>query len=190
MSSTDWTARGRRRARASTPATETAAHALDLAGAGWIAVGLVPCVLAVVLLVLRRPWSALVVILAFGRERAQRASGEDPLMDGRGPDDILIEGLQRRLSLGHAPAGHSTRRCSRRSPCSSSSRGWWTAVAGHQLSDRGHATLGRTLLAAHWLIDIDVGAELLGAGIVGAVGVIFADRSAGPERRGEPAVGT
>lgn len=163
------------------PVTESAAHVLDVAGSGWVAVGVVPCVIAIVLLVLRRPWSALVVVLASALS-ALSVHLLKILYERPRPDDILVE-----VGSAAYPSGHVTYAATLAALALILVPRWWVAAAG--LAWTVLMALGRTVLSAHWLIDT-VGGALLGAGVVGVVGVIFADRLHS-ERRGRAAsVGT
>jgi membrane-associated phospholipid phosphatase len=163
------------------PVWEAISRVFDFMGGGWFAVWLVPIVVATLFLLVRRPWAALVVVVAsavsaglvqvlkvaFGRAR---------------PEDILID-----IGSGAFPSGHVANAATLAALFALLLGRWWIALAGALYVVL--MALSRTYLGAHWLSDT-VGGAVLGMSVALAAWAVFAphlDR----ERRGAPAtVGT
>lgn len=152
------------------PAWEVAARVFDVLGAGWFAVAVVPLAAAGALLLVRRPWAALVVILApalsaglvqllkalFGRAR---------------PEDILLP-----LESPAFPSGHASNAATLAVLAGLLVPRLWVWALGTCFV--ALMALSRTYLGAHWLTDT-AGGALLGA----AVPLLLWAALAGPLRR-------
>ena len=83
-----------------TPLLEVPARVLDFLGGGWFAIAAVPIAVAVVFLILRRPWAAVVFVLA-SAVSAALVQGLKVLYSRQRPEDILLD-----LTSGAYPSGH------------------------------------------------------------------------------------
>lgn len=140
---------------------------MNFLGGGWFGTILVPVGVTVLLLVLRRPWSALYFLVAsatsavlvqllkvtFGRAR---------------PSDILVH-----VDPGSFPSGHVANAATIAVAIAIIvGRAWvWVAGAVYVLV----MALSRTYLGAHWVTDT-VGGALLGAAVSLIVFALFAAR--------------
>lgn len=147
------------------PGWEAVSRVFDFLGGGWFAVWLVPIALAVVFLIVRRPWAALVVIAA-----SALSAGLVQLLKalfGRArPADILLE-----LDNGAYPSGHVANAATLAVLLVVVLGRWWLAVVGAAYVVL--MALSRTYLGAHWVTDT-VGGALLGASVALAVWAVLA----------------
>lgn len=159
------------------PVWESVSRAFDFLGGGWFAIWIVPCAVAVVLLILRRPWAALVFVVT-----SAVSAGLVQLLKrlyGRlRPEDILLE-----LDSGSYPSGHTANAATVAVLAVILIPRWWVAVAGALYVVL--MALSRTYLGAHWVTDT-VGGALLGASVAAAAWAILAPRLHS-ERTGPPA---
>jgi membrane-associated phospholipid phosphatase len=139
----------------------------DFVGGGWFAIWLLPLAVAVVFLVVRRPWAALTFILtsavsagvvqllkaAFGRAR---------------PDEILLL-----LDSGAYPSGHVANAATVAMLLTLLLARWWIAVAGAAYVVL--MALSRTYLGAHWVTDT-IGGALVGIAVALGMWAVFAPK--------------
>lgn len=149
------------------PFWEAVSRVFDFLGGGWFAIWVVPLGAAVVLLLLRRPWSAgLVIVVSAG------SAGIVQLLKalyGRArPEDILLS-----LDNGSYPSGHVANAATLAVLLAVLTARWWVAVAGAVYVVL--MALSRTYLGAHWITDT-IGGALLGAAIALAGWVLLAPR--------------
>lgn len=138
------------------PLWEAVSRAFDFLGGGWFAIYLVPLGVAIVLLVLRRPWSAMLFILV-SAVSAGIVQGLKVLYGRLRPEDILLE-----LDSGSYPSGHVANAATVAVLATVLVARWWIAVAGAVYVVL--MALSRTYLGAHWVTDT-VGGALLGASV-------------------------
>ncbi len=139
--------------------------AMNWIGGGWFATFAVPIAVALILLLLRRPWSAAFFVAAellsalvvqvlkhvFGRAR---------------PEDILVVS-----DFGSFPSGHVANAATIAIAVWVLLPRWWTAALGAVWIVLMAFT--RTYLGAHWLSDT-VGGALVGGGAALVLGAVFA----------------
>lgn len=138
------------------PVGEAASRVFDFLGGGWFAVWLVPIAVAVVLLVLRRPWGALLFV-AGSAVSAGIVQVLKTLYGRARPEEILLD-----LDSGSYPSGHVANAATIAVLATVLVARWWVAVAG-----AAYVVLmafSRTYLGAHWVTDT-VGGALLGASV-------------------------
>lgn len=149
------------------PWFELPARFLDWVGGGWVAIVLVPVGLAIALLVARRPWSALALVLA-SAAGAGVVQGLKALFGRARPEDGLLE-----LGGGSYPSGHVGNAAVlavvlvllvRRAAAVVVGAGYVVAMA-----------LARTYLGVHWITDT-LGGLLAGAGAALLVGAALLPR--------------
>lgn len=147
------------------PGWEAISRVFDFLGGGWFAVWLVPIALAVLFLVARRPWGALVVVvvsaLSAGLVQVLKA-----LFGRARPADILLD-----LDNGAYPSGHVANAATLAVLLALVLGRWWIAVAGAAYVVL--MALSRTYLGAHWVTDT-VGGALLGASVALAAWALLA----------------
>lgn len=163
------------------PGGEAVSRVFDFLGGGWFAIFALPIGVAVVFLLLRRPWAALVFIItsavSAGIVQALKA-----LFGRARPEDILLD-----LDSGSFPSGHAANAATIAVLFAVLLMRRWVIVVGAVYVVL--MALSRTYLGAHWVTDT-VGGILLGASVALAAWAIFATRLA-RERAGERAtVGT
>lgn len=136
-------------------------------GGGWFAIFAIPLAVAGVLLLLRRPWSALFSILA-----AALSAGAVQVLKhlfGRArPEDMLVES-----DFGSFPSGHTANAATLGVTLFLLTWRWWVLAVGAAWTVL--MALSRTYLGAHWLTDT-VGGLLLGAAVAVLVWAPFASK--------------
>ncbi|GAB2513766.1 hypothetical protein GCM10027064_09480 [Microbacterium petrolearium] len=152
-------------------------HALDTIGGGRFANLWIPLGLLLVLLALRRPWSALAYAVASLGSTAIVHLGKELFARVR-PDDILIH-----ISSAAYPSGHSAFAATVATALWVVFPRWWVAALGGAWT--AAMAFSRTHLSAHWLTDT-VGGALTGMGVVLVVAALLAHRlDEEPHPRGE-----
>lgn len=147
------------------PGWEAVSRVFDFLGGGWFAVWLIPIAVAVIFLIVGRPWAALVFIaasaLSAGLVQVLKA------VFGRArPADILLD-----LDNGAYPSGHVANAATLAVLLVVVLGRWWIAVAGAAYVVL--MALSRTYLGAHWVTDT-VGGALLGASVALAAWAVLA----------------
>lgn len=159
------------------PVGETVSRVFDFLGGGWFAIWIVPCGVAIVLLVRRRPWAAGTFILVSAAS-ALLVQLLKRLYGRARPEDILLD-----LDSGSYPSGHAANAATIAVLLVVIVPRWWVAVAGAVYVVL--MALSRTYLGAHWVTDT-VGGAILGAAVAVAAWAILAPRLHS-ERTGPPA---
>jgi len=143
--------------------------ALDVVGGGRVANLWIPLALMVLLLLLRRPWGALLYAVASLASTAVVQLGKAAFGRER-PDDILID-----ISSAAYPSGHTAFAATLAMTLWLVFPRWWVAAVGIVWTVA--MAFSRTQLSAHWLTDT-VGGALAGAGVALVVGAFCARRIA------------
>lgn len=147
------------------PASQELAYLLNTVGGGIIATYVVPLSVAAILLILRRPWSALLFLLG-----SAISAGVVQLLKsvfGRvRPEEILVVS-----DHGSFPSGHAANAATIAVLAVVIVPRLWVAVVGMVWT--ALMALGRTQLHAHWLSDT-IGGILIGAGAAFIVVAILA----------------
>ncbi len=139
----------------------------DFLGGGWFAIFLVPIAIAIVFLLLRRPWAALVFIAA-SAVSAGIVQALKVLFSRARPEDILLD-----LHSGAYPSGHVANAATIAVLLTLLLARAWVLIPG--LAYVVLMALSRTYLGAHWVTDT-IGGALLGAAVAAAAWAVFAPR--------------
>ena len=160
---------------------EAVSRVFDFLGGGWFAFWLVPIVVAVAFLLVRRPWAAgiFVVVSAASAGLVQALKA---LFGRHRPDDILLD-----LTSAAFPSGHAANAATVATLLAVLVPRWWVAVAGAVYVVL--MALSRTYLGAHWLSDT-VGGAVLGASVALAAWAMFAPRLRREHRRAPASFGS
>ncbi|RUR01459.1 phosphatase PAP2 family protein [Labedella endophytica] len=138
------------------PVTVGIALGFNALGRGIVASAVVPVVLVVVLLIARKPWSALALVLTLLATWAVTRVLKSVVARDR-PEDILVES-----DFGSFPSGHAS---------NAAALATVFLLVFRSLTVRVGAVVyivammwSRTLLGAHWATDV-IGGTLVGAGV-------------------------
>ncbi|MGR0220702.1 phosphatase PAP2 family protein [Agromyces sp. ZXT2-6] len=143
------------------------AFGMDALGGGIVGVFLVPIAVAVILLVVRRPWAALFFVVA-----SAASAGVVQLLKnlfGRArPEDMLVAS-----DFGSFPSGHVANAATIAVTIGIIVPKLWVWIAGAIYT--ALMAVSRTYLGVHWITDT-IGGVLIGAGVALLVWVLFARR--------------
>jgi len=141
------------------------AYVISWLGGGWFGVAVVPLGIAGVLLLVRRPWTAMFSILA-----AALSAGAVQVLKhifGRArPEEMLVA-----ADFGSFPSGHTANAATLGAIFFLITWRWWVLAAG--IAWTVLMALSRTYLGVHWLTDT-LGGALLGAAVAALVWAPFA----------------
>ncbi|GAB3617154.1 hypothetical protein GCM10027416_17110 [Okibacterium endophyticum] len=147
------------------PALEWLSLAMNALGGGIVGVFIVPIGAAVVLLIVRRPWSAFYFIVA-----SALSAGAVQLLKGTigrpRPEDMLVTS-----DFGSFPSGHAANAATIAVAIGIIFPRLWVWIAG--LAYVALMAYSRTYLGVHWLSDT-IGGALLGIGVALIVWAPFA----------------
>ncbi|WP_309065461.1 GNAT family N-acetyltransferase [Microbacterium sp.] len=132
-----------------------AAHALNRIGGGWVATVLVPVLIGVLMIVLRRWRAAVYAAIAFVASAALVQLLKEIYARAR-PDDMLVSS-----DFGSFPSGHAANAATIATVLWIVFPRVWVAVAGILWTVA--MALSRTLLSVHWITDT-IGGAMVGAG--------------------------
>ncbi|WP_430645281.1 phosphatase PAP2 family protein [Agromyces sp. GXS1127] len=149
------------------PIGDLFAFGMDALGGGIMGVFVVPITIAVILLVLRRPWAALYFVVASAAS-ALIVQVLKNLFGRARPEDIIV------LSdFGSFPSGHVANAATIAVTLGIIWPRVWVWIAGAVYTLL--MAISRTYLGAHWVTDT-IGGALVGAGAALLVWTIFAQR--------------
>ncbi|HET8928810.1 MAG TPA: phosphatase PAP2 family protein [Microbacterium sp.] len=140
-------------------------YAMNVIGGGWVAILVVPIGVAVVLVVLGRPWSAAYFVVA-AAVSAGMVQVVKHLVGRARPEDILVIS-----DFGSFPSGHVANAATVAMALFVLFPHLWTALAGAAWVVL--MAFSRTYLGAHWLTDT-IGGALIGAAAALLVAAVFA----------------
>lgn len=146
---------------------EVAALVLDFLGGGWFAIFVVPIGVAIVFLLIRRPWAALTFIVGSAASSAlvQLLKG---LFGRARPEEILLP-----LDAGAFPSGHTANAATIAVLLALLLHRAWILIPGVVYVIL--MALSRTYLGAHWVTDT-VGGMLIGTGMAVLAWAVFGRR--------------
>ncbi|WP_261165850.1 phosphatase PAP2 family protein [Microbacterium sp. Marseille-Q6965] len=144
-------------------------HGLDTIGGGRLAHLWIPLGLLIVLLALRRPWSALLYAVSSLATTALVQASKAAFARLR-PDDIVID-----ISSAAYPSGHTAFAATVATALWLVLPRWWVAALG--VAWTAAMAFSRTHLSAHWLTDT-VGGALVGMGVVLVMAAMLSHRLA------------
>ena len=140
-------------------------YAMNVIGGGWVAILVVPIGVAVLLVMLHRPWSAAYFVVA-AAVSAGMVKVVKHLVGRARPEDILVIS-----DFGSFPSGHVANAATVASALFILFPHVWTALAGAAWVVL--MAFSRTYLGAHWLTDT-VGGALIGVAAALLVAAAFA----------------
>lgn len=149
----------------SSPVVTGFSQFMNVVGAGWFSIAVVPLGGALLMILLRRPWGALFLVLSL----AASAAGVQVLKQTFGrarPEDILVMS-----DYGSYPSGHAGNAATVATIAVVLFPRLWVGIAGAAWVLL--MAFSRTYLHAHWLSDT-LGGALLGAGVTLLLAAAFA----------------
>ena len=141
--------------------------ALNVIGGGWVAALAIPLGLALVLVIVRRPWSA-VYFLAASLASAVLVQIFKVVFGRVRPEDILVLSDQ-----GSFPSGHTANAATMAAVAVVLFPRLWVFLVGTAWVLL--MALGRTIVHAHWMTDT-IGGTLVGIGAALVIAAVFAAR--------------
>ncbi|MCT9002157.1 phosphatase PAP2 family protein [Microbacterium memoriense] len=141
--------------------------ALNVIGGGWVAALAIPLGLALVLVIVRRPWSA-VYFLAASLASAMLVQIFKVVFGRVRPEDILVLSDQ-----GSFPSGHTANAATMAAVAVVLFPRLWVFLVGTAWVLL--MALGRTIVHAHWMTDT-IGGTLVGIGAALVIAAVFAAR--------------
>lgn len=158
----------------SSPVVTGFSQFMNVVGAGWFSIAVVPLGGALLMILLRRPWGALFLVLSL----AASAAGVQVLKQTFGrarPEDILVIS-----DYGSYPSGHAGNAATVAAIAVVLFPRLWVGIVGAAWMLL--MAFSRTYLHAHWLSDT-LGGALIGAGVTLLLAAAFAVPLARERRR-------
>lgn len=158
----------------SSPVVTAFSQFMNVVGAGWFSIAVVPLIGALLLIVFRRPWGALFLVVSL----AASAAGVQLLKQTFGrarPEDIIVVS-----DYGSFPSGHAGNAATVAAIALVLFPRVWVGIVGAAWTLL--MAFSRTYLHAHWLSDT-LGGALIGAGVTLLLAAAFAVPLARERRR-------
>jgi membrane-associated phospholipid phosphatase len=146
---------------------EIPSRVMNFLGGGWFSIAVVPVGLGLLLVALRKPWSALYLLLTLALSAGLVQVFKSAFGRAR-PEDIIVA-----ADFGSFPSGHTANAATLAVILGLVAWRWWVWVIGAAYVVL--MALSRTYLGAHWVTDT-VGGAVLGAAVAILVWAPFAVR--------------